>query len=155
MLRFVRILAAVAALVPAAVSAQPAPASIPLTVVTGGLDGQPLGIAQAVCEGLALGEAFGLAPERLVPTLQAGAAGCWFLDKRGLTMLADEFAPGFKLGLLHKDLRIVRELAEEAGVDHAIVDLSLAQYGELIARGRADEDTSALIRLKRPAVAER
>ena len=32
------------------------------------------GIAQAVCEGLALGEALGLDPERLIPTLGAGAA---------------------------------------------------------------------------------
>ena len=59
-------------------------------------------------------------------------------------------APGFKLGLLHKDLKIVRELATAAGVDHSIVDLSLADYGELMAEGRADEDTSALIRRKRP-----
>ena len=56
------------------------------------------GIAQAVCEGLALGEALGLTPDKLMPTLAAGAAGNWFLDKRGATMLADNFAPGFKLG---------------------------------------------------------
>jgi 3-hydroxyisobutyrate dehydrogenase len=109
------------------------------------------GIAQAVCEGLALGEALGLPADKLVPTLAAGAAGCWFLDKRGATMLADHFTPGFKLGLLHKDLKIVRELAVAAGVDHSIVDLSLADYGALMAEGRADEDTSALIRRKRAA----
>jgi 3-hydroxyisobutyrate dehydrogenase len=109
------------------------------------------GIAQAVCEGLALGEALGLPADRLIPTLAAGAAGCWFLDKRGATMLADNFAPGFKLGLLHKDLKIVRELAVAAGVDHSVVDLSLADYGALMTEGRADEDTSALIRLKRTA----
>ena len=113
------------------------------------------GIAQAVCEGLALGAALGLPADKLVPTLQAGAAGCWFLDKRGATMLAGSFAPGFKLGLLHKDLRIVRELAVAAGVDHSIVDLSLADYGRLMADGRADEDTSALIRLKQAPHTER
>ncbi len=113
------------------------------------------GIAQAVCEGLALGEALGLPAERLLPTLQAGAAACWFLDKRGATMLADNFAPGFKLGLLHKDLEIVRELALAAGVDHSVVDQSLADYGALMDEGRGDEDTSALIRLKRTARPER
>jgi 3-hydroxyisobutyrate dehydrogenase len=107
------------------------------------------GIAQAVCEGLALGEALGLDPGKLIPTLSAGAAQNWFLDKRGATMLADNFTPGFKLGLLHKDLRIVRELAVGAGVDHGIVDLSLEDYGALMAEGRGDEDTSALIRRKR------
>ena len=107
------------------------------------------GIAQAVCEGLALGEALGLDPDKLLPTLGAGAAANWFMDKRGATMLRDEFAVGFKLQLLHKDLKIVRELAIAAGVNHDIVDLSLANYATLMAEGRGDDDTSGLIRLKR------
>jgi 3-hydroxyisobutyrate dehydrogenase len=107
------------------------------------------GIAQAVCEGLALGEKLGLAPELLVPTLSAGAAGNWFLEKRGATMLADNFTPGFKCALLHKDLRIVREMAREAGLRADVVEASLKDYGELIAEGHGDEDTSALIRIKR------
>ena len=107
------------------------------------------GIAQAVCEGLALGEKLGLAPEQLVPTLAAGAAGNWVLDKRGLTMLADDFRPGFKSALLHKDLLIVREMARAAGIRASVIEQSLADYAELMARGLGDEDTSALIRLKR------
>ena len=110
------------------------------------------GIAQAVTEGLALGEALGLEPDALLPTLAAGAAGNWFLDKRGATMLANQFSVGFKLGLLHKDLSIVRELALAAGTDHSIIDKSLADYAELMARGHSDDDISALIRLKRPQV---
>lgn len=109
------------------------------------------GIAQAVCEGLALGNALGLDSERLIPTLMAGAAGNWFLDKRGKTMLADQFSVGFKLALLHKDLKIVRELARAAGTDASIIEKSLADYAVLMARGHGDEDISSLIRLKRPA----
>ena len=107
------------------------------------------GIAQAVCEGLALGEALGLAPDRLIPTLGAGAAGNWFLDKRGATMLRGEFDVGFKLGLLHKDLAIVRGIAEQAGTVHTVIDKSLADYAQLMREGHGDEDISALIRLKR------
>ncbi len=107
------------------------------------------GIAQAVSEGLALGQALGLAPDRLLPTLLAGAAQSWFLEKRGATMLQDQFDVGFKLALLHKDLGIVRQLAVAAGVDHSIVDKSLHDYAELMLRGHGDEDISALIRLKR------
>ncbi len=109
------------------------------------------GIAQAVCEGLALGEKLGLAADVLIPTLLAGAAGNWFLDKRGATMLRDEFKVGFKLGLLHKDLKIVRELAQAAGTDRSVIEKSLADYAVLMAQGHADEDISALIRLKRNA----
>jgi 3-hydroxyisobutyrate dehydrogenase len=107
------------------------------------------GIAQGVCEGLALGEAMGLDPAVLLPTLLSGAAGCWFLDKRGATMLRSEFSGGFKLSLLHKDLKIVRDLAEIAGTDRSIVEKSLADYAALMAQGHGDEEISALIRLKR------
>jgi len=107
------------------------------------------GIAQGVCEGLALGEALGLDPAVLLPTLASGAAGCWFLDKRGATMLRDEFAGGFKAALLHKDLGIVQKIAQQAGTDHSIVDKSMADLAELMAQGRGDEEHSAVIRLKR------
>jgi 3-hydroxyisobutyrate dehydrogenase len=108
------------------------------------------GIAQAVCEGLALAERLGLDPERLLPTLGAGAAGNWFLERRGATMLRDEFKVGFKLALLHKDLKIVRELAADAGTDRSVIEKSLADYAVLMAQGHGDDDISALIRLKRP-----
>ncbi len=107
------------------------------------------GIAQGVCEGLALGEALGLDPDVLLPTLLSGAAGCWFLDKRGATMLRSEFSGGFKLSLLHKDLKIVRELAQSVGTDSSIIEKSLADYAELMAQGHGDEEISALIRRKR------
>jgi 3-hydroxyisobutyrate dehydrogenase len=107
------------------------------------------GIAQAVCEGLALGEKLGLEAERLLPTLGAGAAGNWFLDKRGATMLRSEFAPGFKCAHLLKDLNIVRAMADAAGIRHPVIEQSLADYAELVARGLGDSDTSALIELKR------
>lgn len=107
------------------------------------------GIAQAVCEGLALGEALGLDPERLIPTLGAGAAGNWFLEKRGATMLRNEFSVGFKLALLHKDLGIVRGIAEQAGTSRQVIERSLADYAELMSQGYGDDDISGLIRLKR------
>ncbi|MDF3983557.1 NAD(P)-dependent oxidoreductase [Luteibacter sp. PPL201] len=107
------------------------------------------GIAQAVTEGLALGEALGLDADHLIPTLAAGAAGNWFLDKRGATMLRDEFSVGFKLALLHKDLGIVRGIAEEAGTDRTIIEQSLADFAQLMSQGHGDDDISALIRLKR------
>jgi 3-hydroxyisobutyrate dehydrogenase len=40
-------------------------------------------------------------------------------------------------------------MAREAGVRTDVIDASLKDYGELIANGFGEEDTSALIRLKR------
>lgn len=107
------------------------------------------GINEAVCEGLALGEKLGLEADKLLPTLMSGAAGNWFLDKRGATMLRSEFVPGFKCAHLLKDLRIVRTMAGEAGIRASVIEQALADYAELVEQGRGDEDTSALIALKR------
>ena len=107
------------------------------------------GINEAVCEGLALGEKLGLEADKLLPTLMSGAAGNWFLDKRGATMLRSEFVPGFKCAHLLKDLRIVRTMANEAGIRASVIEQALADYAELVEQGRGDEDTSALIQIKR------
>src|SRR5688572_6466803 len=107
------------------------------------------GINEAVCEGLALGEKLGLDPAKLLPTLMAGAASNWFLDKRGATMLRDEFNPGFKCAHMLKDLRIVQSIAQGSGMRMAVIEQALADYAELIEHGLGDSDTSALITLKR------
>ncbi len=107
------------------------------------------GIAQGVCEGLALGDALGLDHGDLLETLKAGAAGCWFLDRRGASMLEGRFEQGFKSALLHKDLGIVAELAAEAGTRSDVVRQSLADYAALVHDGHGTEDISALIRRKR------
>ena len=107
------------------------------------------GINEAVCEGLALGEKLGLDPALLLPTLMAGAASNWFLEKRGATMLRDEFVPGFKCAHLLKDLGIVRGMAEQVGLRATVIAQAQADYAELVERGLGDADTSALITLKR------
>ncbi len=109
------------------------------------------GINEAVCEGLALGEKLGLDPGRLLPTLMAGAAGNWFLEKRGATLMRNEFAPGFKCAHMLKDLRIVQQIAQGAGLRLSTVEQALADYMELVERGAGESDTSALVTLKRGA----
>lgn len=109
------------------------------------------GINEAVCEALALGEKLGLSAESLLPTLMAGAAGNWFLDKRGASMLRSEFAPGFKCAHMAKDLRIAERMATESGIHHPLLAQARADYEALQAQGHGDADTSALILLKRTA----
>lgn len=107
------------------------------------------GINEAVCEGLALAEKLGLDPALLLPTLTAGAANSWFLEKRGATMLRDDFTPGFKSAHMLKDLRIAQAIARQAGIRTSTIDQATADYAELVEHGQGDADTSALITLKR------
>jgi len=107
------------------------------------------GIAEAVCEALALGEKLNLPSERLLSIVRAGAAGSWFLEHRGETMLEDSFDVGFKLSLLLKDLLICQELARELNISMPTTEAAIKDYRDLVALGDGDHDISGLIRLKR------
>lgn len=107
------------------------------------------GIAEAVCEALALGEKLNLPSERLISIVSAGAAGSWFLEHRGKTMLENSFDVGFKLSLLLKDLLICQALAQDLDITLPTVEAAIRDYRKLVELGDGDHDISGLIRLKR------
>lgn len=109
------------------------------------------GIAEAVCEALALAEKLNLPSGRLLSVVGAGAAGSWFLDHRGKSMLESEFDVGFKLSLLLKDLLICQALAQDLDISLPTVEAAIKDYQELVKLGDGDHDISGLIRLKRGA----
>lgn len=106
------------------------------------------GINQAVTEALAFAEAQGLPMAKVIEVIGGGAAGNWFLDHRGKTMTQQQFPPGFKLALHHKDLKIAQHMAQHVGVGCPLTTATLADYAKLMAKGYGDEDISALYRLK-------
>ena len=113
------------------------------------------GINQAVTEALAFGEVMGLDMDKVVEIVATGAAGNWFLDHRGKTMLADSYAPGFKLALHHKDLGICQAMLENAcNASLPMIEMTLIHYQRLMEQGFGDEDISALFRLKKAQLAE-
>ncbi len=107
------------------------------------------GIAEAVCEALALGEKLNLPSERLLSIVRAGAAGSWFLEHRGQSMLENSFNVGFKLSLLLKDLLICKALAQDLNISLPTVEAAIRDYQALVEMGDGDHDISGLIRLKR------
>ena len=107
------------------------------------------GVAEAVCEALALSEKLNLHPERLLSVLSAGAADSWFLRHRGLSMLQDHFETGFKLSLLLKDLKIIHSMARELHIQLPTVEAAICDFTELVEAGDCDNDISGLIRKKR------
>ena len=91
------------------------------------------GINQAVTEALAFGETMGLDMDKVVDIVATGAAGNWFLDHRGKTMLADTYAPGFKLSLHHKDLEICQTMLKNAcDASLPMIEMTLIHYQRLI-----------------------
>ena len=109
------------------------------------------GIAESVCEGLALAEKLNLPSERLLAVMGAGAANSWFLEHRGQSMLESRFDVGFKLSLLLKDLLICQSLAQDLDISIPTVEAAIEDYRILVELGDGDHDISGLIRLKRNA----
>lgn len=106
------------------------------------------GINQAVIEALAFAQAQNLPMDKVIDVISGGAAGNWFLQHRGPTMTKGVFAPGFKLALHHKDLKICQDMAKQTGASTTLIDMTVADYERLMAEGHGDEDISALYRLK-------
>lgn len=108
------------------------------------------GINQAVTEGLVFGARLGLDMDKVLEAVSGGAAGNWFMDHRGKSMLAGRYPAGFKVNLHHKDLQICLAMARKNG-DTALplTAMTAADYERLMAGGHGDEDISALYRLKK------
>ena len=111
------------------------------------------GINQAVTEALAFGKAMNLPMDRVVDIVATGAAGNWFLDHRGKSMLAGTYEPGFKLALHHKDLTICQSMTQSISENALpIIEMTLIHYQRLMDEGYGDEDISSLFRLKEKAL---
>jgi 3-hydroxyisobutyrate dehydrogenase len=107
------------------------------------------GINQAVTEAMAFATALGLPLEKLIEVIGSGAAGNWYINHRGLSMVEGRYTPGFKLALHHKDLMICQDMARRLGGELPLSEATLNDYEQLMAAGHGDEDISALYRLKR------
>ena len=106
------------------------------------------GINQAVTQSLAFGRALQLPMDKVIEAVSGGAAGNWFLQHRGPSMVAGQFAPGFRVALHDKDLGICQRMATDVGRQFPAADMTREEYAELMRGGHGDEDISALFRLK-------
>lgn len=98
-----------------------------------------------VCECLNFAKRSGLDVGKLIDSLSAGAASSWALVNLGPKMAKRDFAPGFKVKLLQKDLRYVLASADE--VDAALPATALVHqlYKQLEEKGLGEEGTQALL----------
>jgi 3-hydroxyisobutyrate dehydrogenase len=109
------------------------------------LAGTYLGVA----EGIVLAMKAGLDVEQVVEALGGGAAQSWVLANRSGRMRVNDYPLGFKVALHRKDLGIALDLARELGAELPIAELAAELETDLIAKGHADEDMSALARVIR------
>ncbi|MCC0565187.1 MULTISPECIES: NAD(P)-dependent oxidoreductase [Brevibacillus] len=99
-----------------------------------------------VCEAIAYAKKAGLDPVNVLKSIEAGAAGSWSLSNLAPRMIAGNFAPGFYIKHIIKDISIALEAAKEMGLATPGLELSLSLYQELAEQGLEDNGTQALIK---------
>lgn len=102
------------------------------------------GVVQGLSEGLSFARAAGLDPAAVVEVISKGAAQSWQMENRYKTMLAGEFAHGFAVEWMRKDLAICLDEARRAGVSLPLTALVDQFYAEVEKMGGRRWDTSSL-----------
>jgi 3-hydroxyisobutyrate dehydrogenase len=101
----------------------------------------------AWCEALAYARGAGLDPERVHASISGGAAGSWALTNLGPRALRGDFAPGFYVKHIRKDIGIAIASAEELGLDLPGLECARRLYDQVSARGWDEMGTQVLYRL--------
>ena len=107
------------------------------------------GNIELVAEAIVFLEAYGVDMEAALEVLGGGLAGSTVLARKGASMLAGEFNPGFRLQLHNKDLGIVQSAAREAGVIIPLGAVVSELVAAMVARGDGGLDHSGLLKLVR------
>lgn len=100
----------------------------------------------AMAEALALVTKAGLRGEQLVEVMQASMARSGVLDVKSPLMLKGDFKPSFPLRLMHKDLGLALELANQLGVALPTTAAAREVYNYVRGETKEDLDYSAVMR---------
>jgi 3-hydroxyisobutyrate dehydrogenase len=103
------------------------------------------GVMTAVAEGYTLGRVLGLDPEVALGVLECASVASETVRSKHARLLAGDFdEPGFRLALMHKDLRLALDAARAARSAlpsaERVADLFAGAKGQ----GLADQDYSAV-----------
>ena len=102
------------------------------------------GLAQLMSEALVLGEAAGVSRAALLEVMGSSAAGAPFVKYKTEPLLRDDFSATFTMALMEKDIDLVLDAAEEAGVDLPVAKEMKTLLRAAIEAGYADHDFIAL-----------
>jgi len=100
----------------------------------------------AWCEALAYARKAGLDPAAVHQSISGGAAGSWALTNLAPRALSGDFAPGFYVKHILKDMRIALESAAELKLELAGLAVAKSLYDKVAAHGWEDNGTQALYR---------
>jgi 3-hydroxyisobutyrate dehydrogenase len=101
----------------------------------------------AVFEALAYAKSAGLDPSKVHASISGGAAGSWAMTNLGPRALAGDFAPGFYVKHLRKDIAIAVASAKELGLDLPGLECARRLYDRVSEKGWDEMGTQVIYRL--------
>jgi len=104
---------------------------------------------EAFAEALALALRGGVAGEQLVEVLQSSMGRSALIDIKAPMMLKDNYTPSFPLRLMHKDLSLALDLANQLGVALPATAAARETYNAVKGAGGADLDYSVIAKFWR------
>ena len=100
----------------------------------------------ALAEALALVTRAGIPGEKLVEVMQSSMARSGVLDVKAPNLLKDQYVPSFPLRLMHKDLGLALDLANQLGVALPATAAAREIYSAVKGAAKEDLDYSAVMR---------
>jgi 3-hydroxyisobutyrate dehydrogenase-like beta-hydroxyacid dehydrogenase len=98
----------------------------------------------AALEAYAAGARAGVDPHVLQEIITSSTGDSFMFRRVSKNLFAQDFAPGFKLDLLAKDLRLAAEMCEQAGVSHALVDATRGIVTSAQEAGLGEQDVAIM-----------
>ena len=102
------------------------------------------GTIAGVCEAMAYAENVGLDIQTMLDSISKGAAGSWQMSNMAPRMLQGDFAPGFFIKHMIKDLDIAVKEAERKELELGVLEKVLSMYRSLEEKGKGELGTQAL-----------
>ena len=102
------------------------------------------GLAELMSEALVLGEAAGVSREKLLEVMGDSAVGAPFVKYKTEPLLRDDFSATFTTELMEKDIDLVLDVAEGAGVELPVARHLRELLEATIEAGYGDDDLMAL-----------
>jgi 3-hydroxyisobutyrate dehydrogenase len=99
----------------------------------------------AMAEAIALARGAGVDPAKMLEVVSAGAAGSWMLANLAPRAIRGDYAPGFMVDLMQKDLRLVLDEAARGHTPLPGTALVSQLFQVVQAQGRGSDGTQSIV----------